>query len=190
MVQEYCHASICGNHDLHAILKLPSNHAMIGIPHDWYEMDLNDRIKATGNRFWLYEDEIVHPISDETAKFIRDLPEQLVIDAGRFNLLATHFVSPDITGHKQEAPSILEDFREHLRRIRRNRCLVGLAGHAHLEGYAQITRKALGMNYFREGELMRRTQLIVAPAITRSKARSGYLLLDTENFKFEAVPLD
>jgi hypothetical protein len=190
MVMEHCDGSIRGNHDLNAVQELPLNNGELGMPAGWYGMDLAGRMEAAGNRFWLYDDEIDHPLSQPSADYIRDLPEKLIIEGGPFRILATHFVYPDITGQQQEAPSRLEDFRDHLRLIRKEKCLVGLAGHAHLEGYAQITKKALGINYFREAELLRRRQLIIVPAITRSKARSGYLLLDTEKYKFEAVPLD
>ena len=190
MVKEHCEYVICGNHDLNAALKLPKNYVELGMPGNWYEMDLNDRMKSTGSAFWMYDDEIEAPISEENAGYLRNLPEQLIIGDNKFRILMTHFVYPDLTGNKQAAPSGHSDFLEHISLIRKNRCRVGLAGHAHLEGHAQITKKAFAMNYFREADILRRPQLIIVPAITRSKARNGYLILDTEKHKFESIPLD
>jgi predicted phosphodiesterase len=190
LVRENCSEVICGNHDLHAIRKLPSNYRELGIPDDWYDLDLGEQIRISGGRFWLYDDELSDPISTESRNYLDRLPEMKVIREGGLNILATHFVHPDITGSMQGSPSRLEDFRDHLELLKNNRCLLGLAGHAHLEGYAQISRKALGMNYFRKARLLRRPQLIVVPAVTRGKGKNGYLIIDTEKLNFEAIALN
>ena len=190
MVREHCDDVICGNHDLNVVQRLPLNHLELGMPADWYEIDLGMRNEVSKGGLWMYEDEIDDPINEKSADFLRTLEEKLIIKDERFSILATHFIYPDITGNRTVSPSSLEDFREHIKLIRKNKCLVGLAGHAHLEGYAQVSRKAFGMNYFREADLIRRPQVIIVPAITRSKGRNGYLILDTEKYKFEAIPLD
>ena len=46
------------------------------------------------------------------------------------------------------------------------------------------------MNYFGNGKLLDETQVIIGPAITRGSGRNGFLLMDTENKEFEAIPLD
>ncbi|MCK4746309.1 MAG: metallophosphoesterase [Bacteroidales bacterium] len=190
MVRENCDDVICGNHDLHATQKLPSNYEKLGMTADWYDIDLAERNRISGGGLWLYEDEIEGPVSKESADYLRHLPESLVIKYGRFSILATHFIWPDITGSRKSSPSELKDFREHLKLVKKNKCLVGLAGHAHLDGYAQISNKAFGVNYFRQADLIRRPQVIVVPAITRSNGMNGYLILDTEKYKFEAIALD
>ena len=190
MVREYCDTVICGNHDLHAVRKLPSYHAEIGMPSDWYELDLGERSRISGNRFWLYDDELETPLSENSKVYLEKLPEQTVIQDVGIEILATHFVWPDICGSMQGSPSNLKDFRDHLKLVRKKGCSVGLAGHAHLEGYAQISRKAFGMNYFRKADLMRRPQVIILPAITRGKGMNGYLVIDTEKYIFEAIAID
>ncbi len=191
LVQENCSYVICGNHDLHAVRKLQSNHEDFNIPTNWYELDLGERIMISDNRFWLYEDELDETLNETSKAFLMQLPEQLVIEDKKFKILATHFVSPDITGHMKSFPAKLEDFKEHIDLVKRNKCLVGLAGHAHPEGYAQVSKKAFGLNYFRPAKLIKRPQVIIVPAITRSpKSRNGYLILDTEKYSFEAIPLD
>ncbi|MFC2115567.1 metallophosphoesterase [Bacteroidota bacterium] len=190
MVRENCDDVILGNHDLHAILKLPSNHREIGMPGDWYELDLGERARISDNRFWLYDDELDDPLNEESRVYLMQLKEMLVIEDKKLNILATHFIWPDITGSMQRSPASLKDFREHLKLVKMNRCVVGLAGHAHLEGYAQISKKVYGMNYYRKADLMSQSQVIIVPAITRGKGRNGYLVLDTTELNFEAIPFD
>jgi len=191
MVQQNCEFVICGNHDLHEVRKLPRNHEELGMPGDWYELDLGERNRISDNRFWLYDDELENPLNKSSIAYLNQLPEQQVIHQKKFKILATHFVWPDITGHMKSFPSKLVDFKEHIELVKKAKCLVGLAGHAHPEGYAQISKKAFGLNYFRQGKIIRRPQLIIVPAITRSdKSRNGYLILDTVKYTFEAIPID
>lgn len=189
VVNENCDDVICGNHDLHAILKLPVNHMDLGMPSNWYDLDLGERTRISDQRFWLYDDELEDAIDDESRDYLAQLPETKIIKGGRINILATHFIYPDITGCMQASPSSLKDFKNHLKLVKRNKCQVGLAGHAHLEGYAQVSRKVFAMNYFQKAQLMRCTQVIVVPAITRGKSRNGYLVLDTEKRNFETIAL-
>jgi predicted phosphodiesterase len=189
MVKQNCDHVICGNHDLNAAMKLPLDYKDLGMPANWYDMDLSERTRLTNGRFWMYQDEIEDPLNDEAIAYLSELPETLILEDRKFNFFATHFIYPDLTGSCQDSPVELKDFREHLKLVQRNQCRVGLAGHAHPEGYAQISRKALGMNYFRKADLIRRPQILVVPAITRSRAGNGYLIIDTEKYNFEAVPL-
>ena len=190
MVRDNCDYVICGNHDLHAVMKLPSNHEEIGMPANWYELDLGERTGISGNRFWLYDDELDDPVNEKSGEYLRQLPEKLVIEGGKMKILATHFIWPDISGSMKKSPGSLKDFRGHIKLVKNNKCLTGLAGHAHLEGYAQISKKAFGMNYFREARLLRSPQIIIVPAITRGIGRNGYLILDTEKYTFKAIALD
>jgi predicted phosphodiesterase len=187
LVQESCDFVIRGNHDLHAILTLPPCHGELGIPANWYELDLDERARISEGRFWLYDDELKAPLRESSLEYIRDLPDSLVIRGKKFDVLATHFIWPDTSGCMQTYPAALKDFRGHLKLIRKQKCLTGIAGHAHLDGYAQVSKKALGMNYYRKGKLVRSHQVIVVPAITRRKGSSGYLVLDTESYIFEAI---
>lgn len=191
MVRDSCSHVICGNHDLHAVNKLPANHQELNMPGNWYELDLGERDRISGNRFWLYDDELEAALNISSKSYLEQLPEQLVIQNGKISILATHFIWPDITGHLKKFPAALKDFRDHIDLVKRNNCLLGLAGHAHPEGYAQVSKKVFGLNYFRQADIFKRPQVIIVPAITRSpKSRNGYLVIDSEKYTFEAIPLD
>ena len=93
-------------------------------------------------------------------------------------------------GVTKGSPARRKEFGKHIRLLKHKKCLVGIAGHAHPEGYVQVSGKYYRMNYFRKGNLLNETQVILSPAITRGEGRNGFLLLDTQKKEFEAIPLD
>ena len=189
MVKNHCDYVVCGNHDLHAIRKLPSYHYELGMPDNWYELDLEEREAVSKSHLWLYEDEIEDPVSESCFEYLNELPEQLVIGTGDFNILATHFIEPDITGASKGSPSGRKDFSLHLKLLKKKNCMVGLAGHAHLEGIACISRRDFTMNYYRKSHLYKKQQIIVGPPITRNPGSRGFIILDTLSREFEAILL-
>jgi predicted phosphodiesterase len=189
MVKNHCDYVICGNHDLHAIRKIPSYHDDMGMPDNWYELDLEEKERVSKSHLWLYEDEINDPVSESSFEFLNKLPEYMVIEAGEFKILATHFIEPDITGTSKLSPSGRKDFSAHLKLLKNNKCLVGLAGHAHLEGFARISRRDYLMNYYRKSHLLKKRQIIVGPPITRNKGSRGFIIMDTLSREFEAISL-
>ena len=189
MVKNHCDFVICGNHDLYTIRKLPSYGKELGMPDNWYQLSLDERAQIAGSRLWLYEDEIEDPVSEASFDFLSELPEKMIIDAGDFKILATHFIEPDITGSSTKSPSIRKDFSGHLKLLKQYGCLVALAGHAHLEGFAIISRKNYRMNYYRKHQLISKRQVIVGPPITRNPGSRGFIIIDTLHREFEAISL-
>lgn len=190
LVREHCHIVVCGNHDLHAIRRLPENHRKLGMPGNWYALPLDEQSSISKGRYWLYADEIEHALSESSSAYLASLPESYVISSGKFKILCTHFIAPDITGTTQGSPASRKDFRKHLKMMRQKKCRLGIAGHAHLEGFVQVSRKYYRMNYFRNETLFEGAQVIIGPAISRGDSRSGFLLLDTEKGEFAAIPLE
>jgi predicted phosphodiesterase len=189
MVKNHCDYVICGNHDLYTIRKLPSYHDVLGMPDNWYKLDTEDKKRVSKSHLWLYEDEIEDPVSESSIDFLSGLPEYIVIKTGDFNILATHFIEPDITGVSKKSPSEQKDFYPHLKLMRRQKCLLGMAGHAHLEGFARISRRDYLMNYYRKCQLLKKRQIVVVPPITRNPGSRGYIILDTLSREFEAISL-
>lgn len=189
MVRNHCDYAVCGNHDLHAIRKLPSYHSGLGMPANWYELAVEEREQVSKSRLWLYEDEIEDKVSDASFEYLSKLPELLIIGAGTFRILATHFIEPDITGTSKGSPAGRKDFAPHLNRLKKSRCLVGLAGHAHMEGFACVSKRDYGMYYYRKFSLYNRPQIIVGPPVTRNPGSRGFIILDASNREFEAISL-
>jgi predicted phosphodiesterase len=189
MVKNHCDYVVCGNHDLYAIRKLPSYYQDLGMTENWYQLDMNQREEMAGSRLWLYEDEIEDPVSESSFDFLSKLPEKMIIDTEDFKILATHFIVPDVTGSAKKSPAIRKDFSGHLQLLKQHKCLAGFAGHAHLEGFALISRKHYLMNYYRKHELSGQRQVLVTPPITRNPGSRGFIMIDTLNREFEAISL-
>jgi predicted phosphodiesterase len=189
MVKNHCDYVICGNHDLHAIKKLSAYHYKLGLPENWYELEPEEREGISKSKVWIYEDEIDDPVSASSFEYLNGLPEQIVIRTVDFNILATHFIEPDITGISKGSPSVPKDFSRHLRLLRKMKCLVGLAGHGHLEGFARISRNNYLLNYYRKSSLLKKRQIIVGPPVTRNTGSRGYIIMDTHRHEFEAISL-
>lgn len=189
MVKNHCDYVVCGNHDLFAVKKLPSYHSELGMPDNWYELSLDEREEISKSQLWLYEDEIKDPVSESSFEYLNELPEQLVIDTGDFNILATHFIEPDITGTSKGSPSGRKDFSLHLRLLKKMKCFAGFAGHAHLEGFARISRRDYLINYYRKSKLLNKRQIIGAPPLTRNPGSRGFIIMDTISREFEALSL-
>jgi predicted phosphodiesterase len=190
LVKQYCQICICGNHDLHAIKKIPADHRKLGIPGNWYQLSLDEKALLSKNRYWLYDDELEHEINSESKEFLASLPESYVISTARYGILCTHFLAPDIAGVTKRSPSSQAQFRKHFRLMNKSKCHIGIAGHGHPEGYVQVSRRSYRMNYFRKGTLMKEKQVLLIPAITRNGGRNGFLIIDTEKEEFTAIPLD
>jgi len=189
MVKNHCDYAVCGNHDLYAIKKLPSYHAQLAMPENWYELDMQDREKISKSKLWLYEDEIEDPLSESSFEYLNQLPEQIIIRAGDLNILAAHFIEPDITGTSRRSPAGRKDFFLHLKLLKKMNCMVGLAGHAHLEGFARISRRSYLMNYYRKSQLLNKRQVIIGPPVTRNSGSRGFIIMDTFSREFEAISL-
>ncbi len=190
LVRERCDVVIGGNHDLHALKKIPSNHRNLGLPRNWYELEMDERASLSANRFWLYDDELEHPLVTASEKYISGLPETSIVNAGEYNILCTHFIAPDILGVTKINPASPKEFSRHLRLVKKQKCRMGIAGHAHMEGYILVSRKHYRINDFSKVNLPGEPHVILGPAITRGEGRTGFMLLDTGRNEIEAIPLD
>ena len=117
LVKQNCQICICGNHDLHAIKKIPVEYRKLGIPGNWYQLTLNEKASLSKNRYWLYDDELEHEINSESKEFLASLPESYVISSGRYGILCTHFLAPDIAGVTQSSPSSQASLRSRSSRM-------------------------------------------------------------------------
>ena len=189
LVRQECHIVISGNHDLHALNKLPSYYRKLEIPENWYDLDLDEKTVLSANRFWLYDDELEHKVEPLAKQYLLNLPEIYIMRSPEFGVLCSHFIAPDHQGVSKASPASRKEFEKHFRMMKQEKCLLGIAGHAHIEGYIQVSKKYYCMNYFRKGNLLNETQIILIPAITRGESKNGFLIIDTAEKKFEAIPL-
>jgi len=190
LVKEFCDISIAGNHDLYWSKRLPDYFISAGIPGNWYDLNLTRQLEISEGKFWLYDDEENHPIMEDNIKYLESLPETNIFPCNKYSILFSHFVYPDLTGSTRSFPEEYKDFKSHLKYMNRCKCTIGIMGHGHLQGYSVTTGKKMVYNYFGEYQLDRSAQAIITPAITRGDSLNGYLMMDSDSMKIEAIKLD
>jgi len=189
LVKEHCDEVIAGNHDMYWSMRLPEYLKGKKYPDNWFKLSLPERMNFSNNSIWLYDDEIDESISTENIAYLSELPETIVIDCSNFSILFTHFLFPDLTGSSKYFPDSIKDFRPHLKFMQSQKCLLGIAGHGHLQGYSIASKDHFRYNHFSKIPLEMVPQVIVGPAITRGDSKSGLMILNTEIPELDVIQL-
>jgi hypothetical protein len=187
LVREKCDHVIAGNHDLFATRRMPGYFKELNYPADWFGLNAEDRKKISGDSVWLYEDEIPYEYLPHTIEYLTTLPETMIIDNGTVHL--SHFLFPDLTGSTNASPHKRQDFFPHLQYLEKMNVQIGLVGHGHPEGYAEISKDSAGVYGYRQNKILSFPVIIIVPAITREDTENGFLILDTDSMIVEAVSL-
>lgn len=189
LVKENCHEVIAGNHDMYWSMRLPDYLKGKKYPDNWYKLGLTEQIHFSNNSIWLYDDEIDESISPENITYLSKLPETAILDCNDFKILLTHFLYPDLTGSSRFFPDSIKDFRLHLKFMQSRKCLLGIAGHGHLQGYSIASKDQFRYNHFGKISLDPIPQVIVGPAITRGDSKNGFMILNTEIPELNVIQL-
>jgi len=189
LVKESCDLVIAGNHDVYWAQKIPYYFKKLGFPENWCSLSLSERMEISRTKVWLYEDEEEKEIGEESKEFLSGLPETEIVPCEHFSILFTHFLYPDLTGSTRFFPEDEHDFKDHFKFQKKHKCLIGIMGHGHLQGYSITTRKTLNYYYFGKRLLEKVPQIIIGPGITRGESQNGYMLLDTAIPELEVFSL-
>ena len=189
LVKQHCDYVMAGNHDMYWSMRLPDYLRKIKYPENWYKLNLKERMNFSNESIWLYDDEVDETILTEHIEFLTTLPETYIMECEKFSVLFTHFLYPDITGSSKFFPTAIEHFRPHLKFMKTNNCLLGIAGHAHLHGYSVTSMDNFRYNFFGKTKLDPLPQVIVGPAITRGDSKNGFMIFDTETNELEVIHL-
>jgi len=189
LVEQYCDHVIAGNHDMYWSMRLPDYLKKIKCPDNWYKLNLKERMNISHDSIWLYDDEVDETILADNINFLSSLPETYIMDCSKLSVLFTHFLYPDLTGTSKFFPDTIEDFRPHLKYMKSNKCLFGITGHAHLQGYSVTSRDHFRYNFFGKIKLDNIPQVIIGPAITRGDSKNGFMIFDSESSELEVIQL-
>ena len=189
LVREYCDEVVAGNHDMYWSLRLPDYLKKIKYPDNWYKLNLKERMNFSNNSVWLYDDEVEETVMEDNINFLSSLPEIYILDCESYSILFTHFLYPDITGSTKFFPDTIYNFRPHLKFMQSHKCLLGIAGHAHLQGYSIASRKQFRYNFFGKTMLDSIPQVILGPAVTRGDSKNGFMILDTEIPELDVIQI-
>lgn len=187
IIKSNCKFVIAGNHDLHAIKKIPSYKAGIKYPNNWYELDYLEKVKLHYGKIWLYDDELDSKIDKKNLEFLNSLAEYEIAEYDGNRFLFTHFLYPDIPGATTKHLKTREDVNGHFNFIKDKNCLIGFAGHAHIEGFTLVVQDDLKFQSFGNRQLNNELQCIVSPCITNGNEKSGYIIFDTQSFELNVI---
>jgi hypothetical protein len=187
LVRENCDDVIAGNHDLFIARRMPEYFRELNYPENWFELDPGRKKIISEDDAWLFDDEMPFGHSDASIEYLASLPETLTVDGGSVYL--SHYLFPDLTGSTKTAPAEKSGFIPHLDHLKKQQATIGLIGHAHPEGYAEISDKVTGVFGYRKNNVTCFPAIIIAPAVTRSHARNGLMIFDTVSMLVEAIPL-
>ena len=189
LVKQHCDYVIAGNHDMYWSMRLPEYLRKIRYPDNWYKLNLQERMDFSNDLIWLYDDEVDEPMLTDHIDFLSSLPESCILDCGRLSVLFTHFLYPDLTGSSKFFPDTINHFRPHLKFMKLNKCILGITGHAHLQGYSVTSRDHFRYNFFGKTRLEPLPQVIIGPAVTRGDSKNGFMIFNTETDELEVIQL-
>ncbi|MBU0488432.1 MAG: metallophosphatase family protein [Bacteroidetes bacterium] len=190
LVKSKCAYSVSGNHDLFALRKIPEFKAGFDYPETWYSLDFSVRQKLSQGLLWLYEDEELSPLLDQTSKkYLNDLPEYQIATLNDQDFLLSHFILPDISGSQRSFPIDSDDYVQHFEFMEENNCMIAFCGHAHPEGALIATSRKVKTLIFGVHSLKERPQIIIAPPIASSRRTNGFMIFDIGEMTIEVIPL-
>lgn len=189
-VRENCKYVVAGNHDLFPVKKIPEFPAGFEYPEDWFLLDYFQRKKLAKDYIWLNEENEFDPlISYEDKKYIRSLPEFLIIETNGLKILLSHYLFPDLSGSTKKYYEEFGPIEDHLDFIKNNKCDLGISGHKHIEGFYHAIlegQKCLNFGtYYLKNEL----QWIIGPCVVNGKKENGCMVFNTDTFELKVIPL-
>jgi predicted phosphodiesterase len=188
LVRENCNHVIAGNHDLFIARRMPEYFNELNYPADWCSLSPDQRKKISGDTVWLYDDELPDEYSSATIEYLASLPETMVIDDGSVYL--SHYLFPDLTGSTKAAPNNKKGFTPHLMHLDKMKTKLGLVGHAHPDGYAEISYNTTGVYGYRKNTVTSFPALLIVPAVTRGDSGNGFMIIDTGSMLAESISLE
>ncbi|MCB2220390.1 MAG: metallophosphoesterase [Bacteroidetes bacterium] len=190
LINTHCSHIVAGNHDLYPIRRIPQHNAGFNYPPYWYQLDYQERKKLAGDDVWLNEENEFDPLLESTDReFLSQLPEFVIVDAGRIKLLFSHYLFPDLTGSHRKYYRDFGPVKPHLDFMDEKGCQIGISGHQHVEGARIFYADKIVDLGFGSLQLQDELQWIVGPCIANGKRDNGFMILDTESFELEVIPL-
>jgi len=191
IIKSNCKYVVTGNHDLFPVNKVPKFNAGFNYPENWYELDYEERAKLAGDEVWINEEnEFNTLIGKKEKEYIFSLPEYQIVNFGKFSILLSHYLYPDLSGSHRKFYENFGPVKDHLDFIKKKNCNIGFSGHKHVEGIYRFKNQIVDKFGFRKIQLDKDLQWIVGPCIANGKKKNGFMIFDTHTFGLEIIPLN
>ncbi|MFP4664538.1 MAG: metallophosphoesterase family protein [Bacteroidales bacterium] len=180
ILRKYCDIIVPGNHDYHAIKKIPEMSPGFNFPADWYELDYFRKKRIGGRRLWDYDDADLHPkLRTEDVDFLSGLKQYEILEAENYNLLLSHYLFPNLSGMLVDFFRFPGDFNEHFRFMSDNNCLASVTGHEHIPGLSYVSKDKASIKRMGKKQICSAPFILMAPSVANGRNKSGFMILDT-----------
>jgi len=197
LIRSNCRWIVPGNHDLFAAGRLPLYSNEFKYPGMWFQMNTEERKKASKGKVWGYEGDAPNDLGEDEKKFLKMLPEYISTTFSGIDCLFSHYIYPDFTGSTT-------------RYVERNHQLKGLWGfmnhnkikfsfsghtHSHFAGFAYQGRingsgfflKAIHSIPFDSFNLGDEMVVIILPPLAGEKERTGFSIIDSDSMRLNTI---
>lgn len=187
LVRENCSFVIAGNHDLHAVRKIP-HQSSFNYPENWYELDFQQRTQLSKERVWLYEHEELSPLyTHQDVKYVFDLKEHTTQQYDEHHILFAHYIYPNLTGSERAFYLDAENYTQHQTFMTQSKATLSFSGHRHFGGLFIISRGIIITKKYGRAYNLTKGDIILVPAIAGGRGNSGFCIYDGEKGTAEAV---
>jgi predicted phosphodiesterase len=189
LIQKHGQIVVSGNHDLHAVGKLPYLWKDIGFPENWYAISMEEKVHNYEKHFFIYKNELENDLSENEKRYLNTIDHYKLLEVEDSKLLFSHFIYPDVNGNKTLFLNRREGFREHFSWMQELGASISFAGHAHFQGVGIVKNKGVKFGKFGEYKLKNEPQIILCPSIAKGKNKNGYIIYDTNEMNLTAIGL-
>lgn len=186
IIRSSCSKVIVGNHDLHALKKIPQFTKGFNFPENWYGLGMDEREKHANNQVWLYNDgEQESTFIEHDKEWLESLPELDFINLGEYSIMLSHYIHPNTSGSLRGFYYDGFEFEAHKKLMEENNCVLSFAGHMHCSGL-YISSRRIKTKRFNRTYKIKYGDSILIPPIVDSKNGSGFCIFDTNRLTVTA----
>jgi predicted phosphodiesterase len=187
ILRENCKIIIAGNHDLHAIKKVPAISPDFCFPENWYDMDFEERVASSNGKVWLYDNDELNPLySKADIEFLKMLPEFHILGDKQLNILLSHYIYPNLTGAGCAFYANPNEMEQHASFLTEKNCFASFAGHRHYSGLFIASNNHIIKKSYSRRYTLKKNDCILVPPVSESQIGNGFCIFDSEEFTVEA----
>jgi len=188
IVRKYCNYIIPGNHDFYASESLPKISPEFEFPSNFYELDYFQKREIAKSKLWDYDKSELKPmLRHEDISFLKTLSQFRILKTDIGNLLATHYIYPNLSGMQTSYCETHTDYILHFDFMQTHQVNIAVAGHAHASRLLCVTKEKIHRLKFGKSCNLSDDMIIVCPPIARGSKKQGFLIIDTTEKTARAI---
>lgn len=171
LLRKKCDIIIPGNHDLHAVGRIPELPA------------------GADFEYWKHEEDLDPGFNEEEKAFLAGLPDYWILPGHENGIMLSHYVSPNLCGYIKGLYFSSEEFKTHFGLMQKNKCSLSFTGHAHVRGFYTVTPSEFMHYAYGNYHLNAIPTVIGIPPVTHNNFRTGFCIFDTNSHQLQVIKL-